>query len=104
MTENRTGKTKQGKEGKLCNRWWNKEIDKARRERPEYRRACRRLRKRRHNSDAERTEFEEAWEKYRKKQVKILIRKAKVVTEREMAEELRAKGEEGGRNWCKLLR
>ncbi len=66
MAENRIGKTKQGKRRKLCNRWWNKEIDKARKERQEYNRACRRLRKRRHNSDAERLESEEAWEKYRK--------------------------------------
>ncbi len=60
------GKTKQERTGKQCNRRWNKEIEKARKERQECNRACRRLR-RRHNSDAERLEFEEVWEKHRKK-------------------------------------
>ncbi|RUM30946.1 MAG: hypothetical protein DSY42_03575 [Aquifex sp.] len=67
VAESRIGKTKQGKKRKLCNRWWNKEIEKARKERREYNRTCRRLRMKKHNSDAERLEFEEAWEKYRKK-------------------------------------
>ena len=48
---------------------------------------------------------EEAWEKYRNKQRedKYLIKKAKINVEREIVEELRAKGGERGRDWQRFL-
>ena len=87
-------------------RWWNKEIDRARKERKQLNRKCRRLRRCRENSEAERMEYDRVFEEYRSKQqeVKRLIKKAKRNEEREIVKELRQKGEEGDREWYKFLR
>ena len=67
---------------------------------------CRSLRKKINDSVEDRANFENAWEEYKKKQktVKYLIRKARGRTERDIVNELRAKGVEGGREWYSFLR
>ena len=104
--ETSVGRVKNKKRDKVRKRWWNNEIERARKERKCLNRKCRKLRKRRENSEAERTEYERAWEEYKSKQkeVKCLVRKARVNEEIGIISELRRKGEEGGRDWYKFLR
>ena len=92
--------------GKKCNRWWNGEIKRARKERKELNREQKRLHKVANGDVGRKREYEETWDKYKKKQreVKNLIRKARANVEREIVEELREKGEEGGRDWYAFLR
>lgn len=87
-------------------RWCNKEIDRARKERRQLNRRCRSLRRSRQNSEEERIAYDRVWEEYRSKQqeVKVLIRRARGNEERKIIEELRRKGEEGGREWYRFLR
>ena len=84
VAEDKIGKTIQGTRRRTCNRWWNRDIEKARKNRQECNRVCRRLRRKRDNSETDRQECEDAWEKYRsaQKEVKKLIRKAQATTER----------------------
>ena len=106
--EESIGRTRPSGEGReRCRkRWWNEEIDRARKERRQLNRRCRNLRRCRQNSEVERIEYDRAWEEYRSKQqeVKTLIRRARGNEERKIIEELREKGEEGGREWYKFLR
>ncbi|KAG0724529.1 hypothetical protein GWK47_040433 [Chionoecetes opilio] len=106
VAEESIGRTSKRANGRTRKSWWNNEIDKARKERKQSNRKCRSLRKNRSNSEAERIEYERAWEEYKSKQkeVKCLVRKARVNEERKVIRELREKGEEGGREWYKFLR
>ncbi|KAK4322675.1 hypothetical protein Pmani_006576 [Petrolisthes manimaculis] len=58
------------------------------------------------NSEEVRIAYEEAWKEYehRQKEIKKLIRKARVVDDKKVIESLRAKGDEGGKEWYDLLR
>ena len=50
-------------------------------------------------------EYGRSWDEYKHQQekVKILIRKEKVNDEKRQLDDLRTKGEEGGKDWCRFL-
>ena len=106
--ESSVGKTRKREKNKRkeSKRWWNEKIERARKERKQLNRECRNLRRRRENSEEECNEYERIWNKYRGKQkeVKNLIRKARVNEDREIIRKLRSTGENGGRDWYRFLR
>ncbi|KAG0715737.1 hypothetical protein GWK47_000111 [Chionoecetes opilio] len=67
VAEESIGRTRKRANGRTRKSWWNNEIDKARKERKQSNRKCRSLRKNRSNSEAERIEYERAWEEYKSK-------------------------------------
>ena len=91
---------------RVCKPWWNDDIREARNERKRLNKVCRSLRKRRHESDENEAEYQNAWEAYvrQQRQTKRKIRDAKVKCERGVIQSLREKGVEGGREWYRFLR
>ena len=106
IAEKKIGRVRANKSKRVKKSWWNEEIENARKERKACNRRCRRLRFNRDRSEEDRLEYEKAWEEYKRKinRVKALIRKAKGKVEKMIVDNLRAKGEEGGREWYRFLR
>ena len=86
--------------------WWNEEIKEARRLRKNLNRECRRLKKRRHESEEAEVEYQSAWAAYVRQQrlTKRKIRDAKVKCEKSTIQSLKEKGLQGGREWYRFMR
>ena len=86
--------------------WWNGEIKTERKERKRLNKVCREWQKRESDGERSQEEYIVAWQKYKdqKKKVKYMIANAKMEYERKKVEELRGKGEEGGKEWYEFLR
>ena len=97
----RGGRLKKGSQ----NVWWSEDIKKARQERKDKCRRCRRMRSVLERGEGDQEEYDMAWNEYIRQQrhVKHLIRKAKVKHEKQKLDELKRKGEEGGRDWYRFL-
>ena len=106
VAEQSVGRVKKKRKRKkaMCT-WWNEDIRQARNERKLKNRECRRLRAAMEQGHNVREDYQRAWDEYTLKQkcVKILIRKARVKDENMKLEELRRKGEAGGREWYSFL-
>ena len=90
---------------KAQNTWWSEDIQKARKERKVRNKRCRKLRKELERGQDVSVEYQAAWNEYiaQQKRVKVLIRKARVNDENMKLEELRRKGEEGGKEWYRFM-
>ena len=104
VAERTLGRTK-GRKKCVKNIWWNDEIKKERQERKSKSRRCRKLRAELDRGADVSLEYESAWEEYRvqQKRVKHMIRRAKVNDEKKRMDELKRKGEKGGREWYQFL-
>ena len=88
------------------NPWWNNEIKSERQDCKKLNKECRMWHRRMNNGEECVEQYEAAWERYKvqKTKVKNLIRNAKMEYENKKVRELRAKGEEGSREWYRFLR
>ena len=78
--------------------WWNEEIKEARRLRKILNRECRRLKKKRHESEEAEVEYQSAWAAYYVRQQRLTkrkIRDAKVKCEKSTIQSLKEKGLQG---------
>ena len=98
-------KSKRGSRNKKKS-WWNRYINEAKQERKLKNRRQRKLRKKKNNSTEDQTAFSTAWEEYTKskKIFSDLIMREKISEDKKIISNIRAKGEEGGRDWYKFLR
>ena len=104
VAERTFGCTK-GRKKCVKNTWWNDDINKERQERENKSRKCRRLRAELDRGGDVGMECESAWKEYcrQQKRVKHMIRRAKVNDEKRRLDELKRKGESGGKEWYQFL-
>ena len=100
------GRTKGGARKVCRNMWWCPSIKEERRVRKNLNKVCRDLRKRmERGEDVGEDVYENAWKSYKMQQkVKIMIKNARAQQEREKLDDMKAKGEEGSREWFRYLR
>ena len=88
--------------------WWNEEIKHERQERKRLNKRCKVVRQamlRGDSGEVDMEEYDRSWDEYKhqQKKVKILIRKEKMKDEKRQLDDLRNKGEEGGKDWYRFL-
>ena len=86
--------------------WFTDEIKNERKERKKLNAEQRRIHYEFENGNRSEDEWKEAYKKYDKQQklVKRMIKRIRSVYERRIVESMRAKGEEGSKNWHRFLR